>query len=220
MKSQIETTTGSSLTNLETKRPVVMNDDDVNRMFGWALFKVQKKYNKLSKNDCLDTEREEKQKIVSDICVYIKDIIHDEDYVRMYYPIDEGIRNKGRLTLIHPLYCSYFSNILNTIKRVIKYMVEKNGDVIPDKEIIKKRMNMNYIEDHKHDINGIIVVMKKRVIIPHMKDEDLNSIVWELIERILNATIGEIVRNYRRDALVRVNTVAFRTELAVKSEKK
>ena len=42
MKSQIETTTGSSLTNLETKRPVVMNDDDVNRMFGWALFKVQK----------------------------------------------------------------------------------------------------------------------------------------------------------------------------------
>ena len=108
MKSQIETTTGSSLTNLETKRPVVMNDDDVNRMFGWALFKVQTKYNKLSKNDCLDTEREEKQKVVSDICVYIKDVIHDEDYVRMYYPIDEGIRNNGRLTLIHPLYCPFF----------------------------------------------------------------------------------------------------------------
>ena len=75
-----------------------------------------KKYNKLSKNDCLDTEREEKQKVVSDICVYIKDVIHDEDYVRMYYPIDEGIRNKVRLTLIHPLCCTFFSNILNTIK--------------------------------------------------------------------------------------------------------
>ena len=42
MKSQINTTTGNSLTNLVTERPVVLNDDDVNRMFGWALFKVQK----------------------------------------------------------------------------------------------------------------------------------------------------------------------------------
>ena len=62
--------------------------------------------------------------------------------------------------------------------------------------------------------------MKTRVIIPHMKDEVLDSIVWEIIERILNATTGEIVRNYRRDALVRVNTVAFKTEFVVKSEKK
>ena len=56
----IKTTIGSSLRNLETKRPIIMNDDYVNRMFGWALFKVQEKYNKMSKNDCLDTEKEEK----------------------------------------------------------------------------------------------------------------------------------------------------------------
>lgn len=37
----------------------------------------------MSKNDCFDTEKEEKQKVLSDICVYIKDVIHDEDYVRI-----------------------------------------------------------------------------------------------------------------------------------------
>ena len=40
-----------------------MNDYDVNRIFGWALFKVQKKYNKMSKNDCLDTEKEENKRL-------------------------------------------------------------------------------------------------------------------------------------------------------------
>lgn len=49
---------------------------------------------------------------------------------------------------------------------------------------------MNYTKVHKHGINGIVAVMKTRARIPHMKDEDLNSIVWELIEHILNATIG------------------------------
>lgn len=73
---------------------------------------------------------------------------------------------------------------------MIKYLVERNSDVIPDKEIIKNRMKMNYTKVHKHGINGIVAVMKTRARIPHMKDEDLNSIVWELIEHILNATIG------------------------------
>ena len=178
------------------------------------------KYYKLSRNDSVDTTQEEKQKVISDICVYIKDVVHDEKYVRLYYPIDDDIRNKGKLTLIHPLYCTFFSGILRNIKKVIKYMVDTIGDVIPDKEIVKKRMKSDYMEGDMNYIDDIVVVMKKRVITPHLNDQDLNSIVWELIERVLNATIGEIVRKYRRHALVRINTVAFRTELAVKSEKK
>ena len=63
-----------------------------------------------------------------------------------------------------------------------------------------------------------MVIMKSRVITPHLNDNELQSVVWELIERVMNATVGEYVRNYRRQVLVRVNTVAFRTELAVKSE--
>ena len=98
-------------------------------------------------------------------------------------------------------------------------MVETNDNIIPDKETIKTRIITEYQREKKSDINGIVLVMKKRVKVPHLHDEDLIHIVWELIERVLNATVGEFVRNYRRQVLVRVNTVAFRTELAVKSEK-
>ena len=81
-------------------------------------------------------------------------------------------------------------------------------------------MKSEYINYDNDDINGIIELIKKRVRIPQPYDEDLNNIVWELIERVLNLTIGEITRNYKRQSLVRVNTIAFRTELAVKSETK
>ena len=107
------------------------------RIFGWALFKVQKVSFKFSKNDSADTAQEERHNIVSDISVNIKDVIHDEQYVRMYYSRDDKIRNEGKLTLINPLYFRYFAGILNKIKTVIKYTVENDCDDIPDKEIIK-----------------------------------------------------------------------------------
>ena len=152
--------------------------------------------------------------------VNYKDIVHDEKYMRLYYPLDESIRNRGNLTLIHPSYCHTFSSVLENIKRIVKYMMEENNNVIPDKDAIKERLGQKYENDDTNDIYNIMLIMKKRVITPHLDDDELQSIVWELIERVLNATVGEFVRNYRRQVLVRVNTVAFRTELAVKSEKK
>ena len=196
-----------------------MNDDDVNRMFGWALFKVQKKYTRLSKNDIIDTMETEKLKVISDMSVNYKDIVHDEKCMRLYYPLDESIRNRGNLTLIHPSYCHTFSSVLENIKRIVKYMMEENNNVIPDKDAIKERLGKKYENDDTNDIYNIMLIMKKRVITPHLDDDELQSIVWELIERVMNAAAGEYVRNYRRQVLVRVNTVAFRTELAVKSEK-
>ena len=58
-------------------------------------------------------------------------------------------------------------------------------------------MKLEYIDDDNNDINGIIALMNKLVRILHLHDKDLNDIVWGSIERILNVTIGEILRNYR-----------------------
>ena len=189
-------------------------------MFGWALFKVQKKYFKLSTNDKIDTAETEKLKVISDMCVYSKDVAHDEKYVRLYYPLDENIQNKGNLTLIHLVYCNQFSSILSHIKRIVNYMTEVNDNKIPDKDTIRARLKMEFDSDDHDDIKVIVETMRKRVFTKLLHDDELESIVWELIERVLNATVGEFVREYRRQVLVRVNTVAFRTELAVKSEKK
>ena len=139
--------------------------------------------------------------------------------MHLYYPLDEEIRNKGKLTLIHTIYCGLFSSILSNIKEIVKYMIETSGDVIPDKESIKQRMKNCYDRDKTNDINDLVLVMKKQVLITQLDDADLVVIIWELIERVSNATVGEFVIEYRRKVLVRMNTVAFRTELAVKSEK-
>ena len=84
----------------------------------------------------------------------------------------------------------------------------------------QRRLKMEFDSDDHDDIKVIVETMRKRVFTKLLHDDELESIVWELIERVLNATVGEFVREYRRQVLVRVNTVAFRTELAVKSEKK
>ena len=116
MKSQIGTSVSTQLSSLESTQPIVLNDDDVNKMCGWALFKVQKKYFKLSANDESDTAQTEQMQVISDMCVYSKDVVHDQKYLQLYYPLDEELRNKGKLTLIHPSYCDFFSRILINIK--------------------------------------------------------------------------------------------------------
>jgi len=175
---------------------------------------------RLTANDTVDTAQTEKLTLISDICVNVKDVLHDDKYMRLYYPLSEEIRNKGNLTLIHPLYCGLFSSILNNIKEIIKSMVETSNDVIPDKDSIKKRMAISNENDNRNEMNDLVTVIKKRVILTVLDNDDLINIIWEVIERVLNASVGEFVREYRRKVLVRVNTVAFRTELAVKSEKK
>lgn len=50
--------------------------------------------------------------------------------------------------------------------------------------------------------------------------ERRKNVIWELTDRIINANFGLIVSNYRSDKLKRINCVNFRTEVAVKSEKK
>ena len=44
--------------------------------------------------------------------------------------------------------------------------------------------------------------------------------ISEIVTKICNAKLGNMVRNYREENLKRVNDVAFRKTLAVKSEKK
>ena len=44
--------------------------------------------------------------------------------------------------------------------------------------------------------------------------------IWGFINRVINVTVDDKVKMYRRKTLLRLNTVAFRTELAAKSEYK
>ena len=63
------------------------------------------------------------------------------------------------------------------------------------------------------------VYSKTRVIIPDVNIDNRIELVWELIDRVLNALVGDQVRQYRSDHLTRVNDRKFRDEIAILSEK-
>ena len=44
MKAQIQTSVSISESQLVCDNDVVLNNSDINRLFGWAVFKVTKKY--------------------------------------------------------------------------------------------------------------------------------------------------------------------------------
>ena len=45
------------------------------------------------------------------------------------------------------------------------------------------------------------------------------EVIWELLDRIINACFGNVIRQFKENNLKRVNDVSFRTAIAVKSEK-
>ena len=52
-----------------------------------------------------------------------------------------------------------------------------------------------------------------------LTSNEMHTLVWKLIERTVNTLIGDKVNTYRHNSLMGVNTVAFRTEIAVAPEK-
>ena len=73
---------------------ITMNDDKVARYFWWALMKIKNKYNKHQSvpgdNDLSDS----KLKILDDTSTILIDVLHTKDYILLYYPLDDAIRNK------------------------------------------------------------------------------------------------------------------------------
>ena len=95
-----------------------------------------------------------------------------------------------------------------------------NNEDIPDKDFVVKRLGNKSNEKTENNIHSIGKLIKGGMKLTYLKEEDLVNLLWELINRVINTTIGNKVRRYRRQTLSRLNTVVFRTELAVKSEHK
>lgn len=81
-----------------------------------------------------------KEQIIIDISVKIEDVIHNEHYIKLYYPTDERLRNERDLILIHPSYCQYFSGLLKGLKETFMIMDKMHPEEIPDKDNIENRV--------------------------------------------------------------------------------
>ena len=106
------------------------------------------------------------------------------------------------------------------IKRVMKGIDSVDNEEIPDQDNVVKRLQMLINNKEINDIDSLTMLIKSNMKLNIVTDENINHLLWEMIIRGIHATIGNKVRRYRRKTLLRLNTVAFRTELAVKSEHK
>ena len=148
-----------------------------------------------------------------------EDIICNEYYVRMFYPLDDQMRNNGKLTLIHPSYCKLYSILLKDITSILSNRREFLGEVIPNKDDIVVQIKTKMTSNDDMTVMDIVNLMIERNPLIKLKHDGIHDLVYELINRVLNALVGDKVKTYRQDVLFRVNSVAFRTDLAVKSEK-
>ena len=112
---------------------VIVSDENVNRLFGLALWKTKRKYKKLIDNGSINSTYESKWKMLDGMTVNLQ-------YIRMYYPADDAMRNRGNLTLISPIYVESLSLLLSLTHKILQDFVEENNDLIPSKKYIIKTM--------------------------------------------------------------------------------
>ena len=62
-------------------------------------------------------------------------------------------------------------------------------------------------------VNQITSLCIKRVKSTIIKKKQITSIVWELIDRILNGKVGRVIEKFRSDFLTRKNDKNFRIEV-------
>ena len=88
-----------------------------------------------------------------------------------------------------------------------------NADIIG---LMKRENEQNQYED----ITQLILTSRNRIKNLELTVNIRKDIIWELMDRMIDACFGRLIRQYRQNNLKRVNDVTFRTEIAVKSEKK
>ena len=86
----------------------------------------------------------------------IEQAVDDSTYVRMFYPTDDELRNRGNLTLIAPQYVMQFSGLLKLSQRVIHNCLENDEVVIPGKQLVIQQMKDVMVKEDKDYVKTII----------------------------------------------------------------
>ena len=81
---------------------------------------------------------EMKLSLLDNMIVSIKEVCLNENYIKIYVPTDDLIRNKGDLTYICPKYVFLFAQILTVITEATKVNTKNAIFEKPDKDEIKK----------------------------------------------------------------------------------
>ena len=147
-------------------------------------------------------------------------IIHNKDYTWLFLPLDDEIRNKGKLILVSPPYIEQFSQLLKIARDTLNTINQVKGNMLPiEGDIISIMRKQNEIFQYPA-IRDICLTSLARVKHESLTMSIRKEIIWKLINRICNALFGRVIRSFRENSSKRCNDITFRTEIAVKSESK
>jgi hypothetical protein len=160
-KDKILTFDESEEVGNDVSREVIsLCDDNVNRLFGWALWKMKRKYEKLIIIGSMNILHDGKLNMLDDMIVMVDDIIDDIPYIRRYYPLDDALRNKGSLTLVSPKFVREFSSLLKLIDLTLEPCINDDKISIPDKKMVIEQMKEIFVTDKRNLVNVICETSK------------------------------------------------------------
>ena len=130
-------------------------------------------------------------KMLKDTSCTIQQILTEEIYLRLYYPMDDAIRNKGDLTLLYPLHIDNMSQLLLFLTtHTIDEILGNKVNAIPNKSTVIQIMKHKTTNEGNQVLDTICATMENRAQNRIMKRADRINLLWEVASRLLNAKIG------------------------------
>ena len=132
-----------------------------------------------------------KLEILDNMSASLKDVVHNPQYIQMYYPLYDAICNKCYLTLVAPEHVSDFSKLLKIATKSITKQNKLSGTVIPAKEgVVREMIVMMDKSGYDNCIINICETTKSRVQHPNIAGTVRITLIWESVEHILNTKTG------------------------------
>jgi hypothetical protein len=170
--------------------------EDVNRIFGWAVFsvrtKVEKKINRQSEDEDV---YDKKYKILMDMSTTERAVIGDADYTSEYYPVIDQILNRGGLTLVPTNYAKLATKCLTIVSRNTsqKVLISKLGEFARDgREAVTKAVDEELLPEF------LSLTRDLRV------SEDIcKDVFHEIVQKVLHAKTGKAISTYKSENMGR-----------------
>ena len=125
--------------------------------------KVKKRCNKIKEDSLLYQAVVDKLKILENTSCVLSDIVNDEQYIRLYYPLNDAIRNKDYLTLMIPVYANHISKILTMSSKGMIVENEASTTVILQKEGAVRAMEYEMNNDKCDVVKELCIISVERV---------------------------------------------------------
>jgi hypothetical protein len=195
--------------------------NDVQKIVGWAVFDLRKGRKEKLENATIISDVDMVVKIESeldflaDMRSFHRDIIDNQDYIKDCYPARVELINRGFLSLVSPAFFKFGKLLIEFVcEHFTARRIKTEGTANA-----KKAMTELCIENTSLKTSFLESASACRV----LAEQEKVIIYEELISKVAHSRVGEIMRAYRNEKLVKgkkhASKGSFRADIRAKSGK-